>query len=151
MVLKSEGSAVFPGRHFTRFSQGPFFINPAHLFRPGLELNNTVFLAEFPLAKMQEFQVSDSGVPMAAGDASIIELHLDLGLGGLGQKPAIRHLYVLLALGAEDSFGVFNRLHDTAPENLGRLRLVKGVRKRRMVRQLPDRYHPPKRLKIQGL
>ena len=88
---------------------------------------------------------------MATGDASVIELHLDLGLGGLGQKPAIRHLHVLLALGAEDCFGIFNRLHGTAPENLGRLRWVKGVRKRRVIRQLPDRYHPTKRLKIQGL
>ena len=150
-VTYLEVSAVFSGGHFTRFSQGPFFIDSAHLFRPGLEFNDTVFLAEFPLTELKEFQVSDCGVAMAAGDASVIELHLDLRLCGLGQKPAIRHLHVLLAIGTKDSFGIFNRLHGTAPENLGRLRWVKGVKKRRVVRQLPDRYHPPKRLKIQVL
>ena len=51
-VTYLEVSAVFSGGHFTRFPQGPFFIDPAHLFRPGLELNDTVFLAEFPLAEL---------------------------------------------------------------------------------------------------
>jgi hypothetical protein len=107
---KTSKSRLFKFQKRLAFS-GAQIVVDALTLGLGNEVQDTFFLAEFPLAERKILFFPDRTAAGAAIDTKIIDFDLGGGFGLGTQDPPVHHLYVALAIMAMDALGVFGGFH----------------------------------------